>query len=94
MSEEFSKILHPRYKGLVDIIVENRNVQSFWDSGGLSRAAWCGRTRKSFPTYFRYIRALIDAGLLRQEHSKGCYRVNEDILQRYVRMTREDEYFK
>lgn len=83
MSDQFVTILHKRYAKLIELII-NGHISYHWDSGNFSRAMFTSQTKKSTPTYFRYIRTLIDAGLLSAVDNKGTYKVNKEMLNEYI----------
>lgn len=74
------KLLDSKLARVLEIIAEQSYKDGLWVSSDESKQYVCGTLNISSPTYFRYVKTLVNKNVLIIQPGKGVYRLNSKLL--------------
>lgn len=89
MEANLLKVLDKKYDMLIEHVHSMSIANGYWYSDHSFRSQFCIYSKLSVPTYFRYIKVLKESGLITEVDSRGLYKVNVDMLDKYRKFKQE-----
>jgi hypothetical protein len=79
-SSSLLRLLDSKLAIVMETIIEQAHDNGIWVSSEEVRGKMCVDLDISPPTYFRYVKTLVDKGVLLQQNGRGIYKINPRMI--------------